>query len=675
MVQKTNSFERFWKELKRRKVIHVITVYAAVSFVILQLVDIVEQPLRLPDWTTAFVIVLLCIGFVVAIFLSWVYDITPAGVRKTKPVSAIKHSAQATAPTSSRWKIATYVSAIIIVALVVFNFIGRRNLNSDLSKLEKSIAVLPFFNDSPDNENSSYINGIMSEILNNLSKLKDLTVRPRTSVEKFRNPERLSAPQIGKELNVSYLVEGRGQKYGNTLRLTVQLIDAAKDRQIWTEPYDEELKDATGIFAVTSKVAQSIAAELKTIITPEEKLLIEKTSTSNLTAYDFYYSGSEEHTKYWIDDNNREALKRAEYYYREALKYDSKFAQAYVGLAMAYWDKHYWESYLSKNLDDSISILCDLALDYDNQLSDAHTVKGDYYNADNKTDQALEEYNKAIKINPNDYRAFWGKAFSGYKSDLGYNNDWCKAIFNANKTISIYRGPLLASYLHKIGGVYFSIGFMDKAKNCYEDAFKLDGDSANYYRDLSLIEIGLENYEIANSYLKRAYSIDTNKERSLWDLAENYLFLNQYEESLKYFKKWLGKSFPMNEDALFGTHRIGWAYKQNGYEKDAEKYFNEQINYCNKMIDLGRGKFRGYYDLTAAYASMGEKGKALIALKIFNQKCYAHSWFHSAIKHDPEFNSIRNEPEFQRIARDMDAKYKAEHDRVKKCLEEQGMLN
>ena len=91
MAHKTNSFQRFWKELKRRKVIHVITVYAATAFVILELVNMVARPLRLPDWTEAFVIVLLCIGFVIAVFVSWVYDITPAGVKKTKPVSELKH--------------------------------------------------------------------------------------------------------------------------------------------------------------------------------------------------------------------------------------------------------------------------------------------------------------------------------------------------------------------------------------------------------------------------------------------------------------------------------------------------------------------------------------------------------------------------------------------------------
>ena len=116
---------------------------------ILELVNIIGPTIAVARLDRTFIIVLLCIGFIIAVFVSWIYDITPAGVKKTKPASAVKHIDQTTTPTSSGWKVATYISAVIIVALVAFNFIGKRKLNADISKLEKSIAVLPFFNDSP----------------------------------------------------------------------------------------------------------------------------------------------------------------------------------------------------------------------------------------------------------------------------------------------------------------------------------------------------------------------------------------------------------------------------------------------------------------------------------------------------------------------------------------------
>src|SRR4030042_7142114 len=139
---------------------------------------------------------------------------------------------------------------------------------------EKSIAVLPFINDSPDEENTYFINGIMDEVLNNLQKIKDLSVISRTSVEQYRDTDRPALPEIAKKLEVNYIVEGSGQKYGNTIRLRVQLIDAVKDRHLWAESYEKDIQEVKDIFNIQSQIAQSIATELKAIITPEEKKLI-----------------------------------------------------------------------------------------------------------------------------------------------------------------------------------------------------------------------------------------------------------------------------------------------------------------------------------------------------------------------------------------------------------------
>jgi hypothetical protein len=125
-------------------------------------------------------------------------------------------------------------------------------------------------------------------------------------------------------------------------------------------------------------------------------------------------------------------------------------------------------------------------------------------------------------------------------------------------------------------------------------------------------------------------------------------------------------------------HRIGYSYWQNGYKKEAVYYFNEQINYCNQMIDLNRlfaQRLYPYYDLAGVFAFRGEKDKAYKNLRIFNQRKAECLWMVMLIKTDPLFNSIRNEPEFQQIIRDVEAKYQAEHERVGKWLEEQDMLN
>ena len=270
----------FWQELKRRKVIRVITVYAATSFVILELISIIGEPFGLPDWTLRFVIVILCIGLIISIILSWIYDITPEGIEKTKPVHKVTKEDKQVA--SNSWKVASYISFVVIVALVVLNIIPRNSLSNRNEILDKSIAVLPFKNDSPDQERMYFINGTMEAILDNLCKIKDLRVPGRTSVEQYRdNPKPI--PTIAEEMNVSYILEGSGHRDGTNVRLHVQLLDGRKDQHLWSKIYDSEIEE---IFSMQSEIAQTVAAEIKAIITPEEKQLIEKKPTTNLTAYD-----------------------------------------------------------------------------------------------------------------------------------------------------------------------------------------------------------------------------------------------------------------------------------------------------------------------------------------------------------------------------------------------------
>jgi TolB-like protein/Tfp pilus assembly protein PilF len=679
MVQNSNSIERFWKELKRRKVAHVITVYAAVSFVILQLVDIVEQPLRLPSWTTALVIVLLCIGFIIAVFVSWIYDITPAGVKKTKPVSAVKHDEQITSASSSGWKIATYVSGAIILALVAFNFISKRNLNADISKLEKSIAVIPFRNDSPNDTNAYFINGLMEKILNNLQMVKDLRVISRTSVEQYRNATK-SIPEIAKEQDVNFIVEGSGQKYGNTFSVSVQLIKAAKEDHLWGKSYEQEIKEVKDILYVQNQIASAIITELKATLTPEEKQLIEKTPTTNLTAYDFYQRAKEEIANYGLGLSSKAALIKAENLYRKALEYDSTFAGAYSGLAMVYGLKHVWDidSYFEENYLDSAMILANQAISHDDQLAEAYYIRGLYYIENSKVEQAIREFEKALKYNPNYWEVYAAKAGYVYAWSKNYM-DYIKAFENLNKAISINHGKELPQLLRYIGGVLSGLAGFEKGYDYYEEAFKLDGDTNSYLGSLAEREWYFGNREKAKELYLSIYKRDSSRADILYSLGADYMYLGQYKESLKYFKKYIEREKVFGAEGLSINimHRIGYDYWKNGDRKEAEYYFNEQKKYCEEAIKKGRRystELDAYYDLAGVHAFMGDKGKAYENLKIWATLHIIPLYYIVLIKDDPLFNSIRNEPEFQQIVRDVEAKYQAEHERVGKWLEEQGIL-
>jgi TolB-like protein len=516
----------------------------------------------------------------------------------------------------------------------------------------------------------------MDEILNNLQKIKDFRVLSRTSTEQFRGTTRPPIPKIGKSLNVTYIVEGSGQKYGNKFVLRVQLLAANKERHLWAKSYEKEIQTVSDQISIQSEIAQSIAAELKATLTPEEKQLIEKIPTTSLTAYDFYQKGKEEERKFSFTNlsafpdfsmgsadnpSNIQAIEKARKMYNTALKYDSTFALAYVGLASVYWNKNYYKEYFSENFLDSVLILANKALFFDDQLSEAYTIKGNCYGETGKTELALKEFDKAVKFNPNDWMAYFGKG----------------DIKSLQIAASLNHGSELPFIIGSLTMSYIDAGFIEKANNNLE-YLKLIGEPIQYLNFAAYGEHKQGHWEKAIEFSKKVYGIDSTNIQSLEMLGYCYSFIGHYEESLKYYKKYVERQKASGQLAFNFSHRIGYAYFKNGYKKEAEYYFDEQIDYCNGQIKFNRPwaqELYPYYDLAGVYAFRGDKVKAYKNLEIFNQRQQGEGlWMVSLIKTDPLFNSIRDELEFQQIVRDVEAKHQAFHERVRKRLEEQGML-
>jgi hypothetical protein len=208
MSETQNKFTRFWNELKRRKVVRVTIIYASTAFILLQLISILIQPLHLPQWVMTFFVVFLLVGFPIVVILSWIFDITPEGVERTATGTA-GQTEEVPAKTSKKriFILDTIIIVLlVIVAILVYPKIFKNeNSGKANSELEKSIAVLPFRNDSPDEGNAYIINGLMEEILNKLEKIEDLKVVSRTTVERYRDTK-LILGEIGKELNVNYIL-------------------------------------------------------------------------------------------------------------------------------------------------------------------------------------------------------------------------------------------------------------------------------------------------------------------------------------------------------------------------------------------------------------------------------------------------------------------------------------
>ncbi len=266
--------------------------------------------------------------------------------------------------------------------------------------LKKSIAVLPFKNNSPNDSTTYFIDGVMEEMLTNLQTVKSLRVISRTSVEKYRNQTK-SIPEIAKELGVNYIVEGSGQKSGNRFRLRLQLIRADKEGHLWAKSYEQENPEAKDYFSMQSQIAQTIASQLEAAITPQEKQLIEKTRTLNLEAYDAYLKG-----EFYRKRETKNDLDTALRYYNIALDKDPDYALVYCGIAYIYFE--YLEmGYLSPSdgLPKEYAAIM-TAQKLDSSLAEVHLGLGMYkVYSEWDWEGGESEYKKAIRINPNNAEA------------------------------------------------------------------------------------------------------------------------------------------------------------------------------------------------------------------------------------------------------------------------------
>ena len=642
-----------------------MAVYAGSAYVIFEASTLIFPRWGLPDWTIDLVLYLLILGAIVTFVMGWIYDLTPDGIQKTEPVS--ETSTKEATPTPNGWKIASYISLVVIVGLIALNVVPR-SINKKI--LDKSIAVLPFINDSPLSENAHYINGYMRAVHNNLCQLKDLRVRSLQSTEHYRNDTK-STPDIARELGVGYLLTANGQILNNRIRLTVQLADA-EDEIIWSESFDRQIKSLEDHFELQSNIAQLVAGKLHSTITPEEKQRIEKKSTSNATAYEFYQKGMDDLNRGDVYNPDPDALDDAEKLFWHALEYDSTMAEVYAGLANVYFARNYFRiDGFSEDYLDTALILADKAISLDPQLSDAYTIKGFSYVQRYQKEKAIQAFDKALELNPNDWFAYQGKAY------LFHTDDLVKIIENLQQAMSRCYGPSLYSMISLLGNTYYAAGFKELGDSCLQEVYALNGDSVLYLNSLFQREVWYGNHKKGLEYAQHAYELDSLNETTLSNLGSSYAYTGQFERSIHYWEKCIDLLESTGRTQILRMHRVGYAYWKKGDQEKGDYYLNQQVDICENSIKLGNfyagGRF-AYYDLAGIYAFRGEGDRALEYLRIFNERERVPMYVISMIKSDPLFDSIRDEPGFQLIVRDLEAKYQAEHERVRQWLEENDML-
>ena len=260
MTANPNKLARFWQELKWRRVVHVITVYASATFVIIELINNLTEPLNLPDNLATIVIVILAVGFPLAIVLSWLYDLTGEGVEKTKPLEEVKEGEKTSAPNA--WRIATIVSFVIIIGLVTFNIIGgTKPLRAGDTQ---SLLILPFDNFTGDDQLDYVAAGMHSSLIGDMGQISSLRVISKTTASAYENLD-MPLPEIATELNVEAVVEPTVMCYGDSVFIQIRIVTPfPEEKQLWIADYKEEKSQILNLY---NRMTRKIAEELKADIT------------------------------------------------------------------------------------------------------------------------------------------------------------------------------------------------------------------------------------------------------------------------------------------------------------------------------------------------------------------------------------------------------------------------
>ncbi|MBN1387047.1 MAG: hypothetical protein JW965_01285, partial [Bacteroidales bacterium] len=284
MSGRQNKLSRFWQELKRRRVIHVITVYASAAFVIIELAGNLTEPLNLPASLSAIVIIVLAIGFPLAIVLSWLYDLTSGTFERTKPMEDIHEEEKTRVPNA--WKIATYVSFVVIIGLAALNIVSRRDIIKP--GMIQSVVVLPFNNYTDDDQLQSLIAGMHACLITDIGRLSGWRVINSTTSNVYKDAS-MSVQKIATELNVDAAIEVSVLGVIDTIILQVSLINAFPEEEtIWNSEYKEQKGQMLNLY---NRITKQIADEMKVPITDTEELILEKSRTVYPEAMFAYMKG------------------------------------------------------------------------------------------------------------------------------------------------------------------------------------------------------------------------------------------------------------------------------------------------------------------------------------------------------------------------------------------------
>ena len=527
---------------------------------------------------------------------------------------------------------------MVVITLVIFLLRPYLSHNTIVPE-EKSIAVLPFENQSEDSEYAYFGDALTDEIIMQLLKIKNFKVRSKTSVMKYKTTDK-TIPDIGKELKVSYVIEGTAQRFGNQVRIRVQLIQSPSDDHIWGKVYEREWTD---IFKLQSDIALEIAGELETILTPEEIKDIENKPTENLEAYEYYLKADKFHRGFSFNYTDSD-ISNAIIFYQKALDLDPEFGLAYVGLGCAKFNQTYWDDYYKESYGDSLLWYVNNALSYDPDLPEALLWKGMYYFLKGDNDAAMVQYQKILDKQPNHSYAYWWMGMS--QTDDG---NFLDAIMNYKKANELLTGdPQYETFLGNYFHAYIQIMDFENAEKIARK--RMDFDMMQGLSNLELLFYTTGEIEKEEEMVNKICAMDTNL-ACTGDISYVYAKQGKYEQALEYikdFEELLNIPDPYGLGVLI---RKAYLMIKLDRREEAEVILYKEINHYLERLKLGRAlEASADFYLAACYALLGEKEEAYDILHKLEEKGFPGDMV-SSIQVDPLFENLWDDKELKLIVR------------------------
>lgn len=598
----TGHFAEFIAELRRRRVIRVALVYVVAAWVIMQVAQTTFPALLLPDWSVTLVVVLLVLGFPLALILAWAYQV------EAESASHTEASVQIVLDKNRKLDFIIIAGLAAVVVVLAFELYVKDTTSAPAVATDRpppvsvatsaratrpSIGVLPFVNLSDDPQNGYFADGLAEEILNLLVRMQEFDVASRTSSFFFKGKD-VDISMVANHLGVTNVLEGSVRRQGDTIRVTAQLIEAESGFHLWSNTYERKLED---IFKIQDDIARQIANGLDVVLSSDSDALLDRVPTDSVEAYQFYLQGRD----YLRGEHTETRLQSAMTLFDHAIDIDSNFAEAYAGLCDSLLALY--EHSRSTDFFEQAERACHRGLTLDAGAGDVNASLGNLYRLSGQYDKAVTEFERAITLNYRNVDAYDGLAGTYLRQNHldEAENAYQQAI---DLQPGYWRGHLA------MGNFLFDAGRHQAAVESFIYVVSVTPDNATGHLNLGAAYYMLGDFENAAAAWRKSIELQPRASAYL-NVGTSYFFLGRFDDAAEMYAR--ASELTPEDFEVWGA--LGDAYRHtNGGKALAEPAYLKAIELGEKLLDINMSDARTMATLAQYYANTGNAQHASVLL-------------------------------------------------------------